>query len=472
MATVQTDRGEGLTGEVGWKAPVVVATTANIVLSGVQTIDDILLVAETTTAGDRVLVKDQTDASENGIYIVQSSAWTRAPDWDGAKDILQGTVIFVASGTANAGVAYYITTANPITIGTTNVAFAVTVTVSTSAFMATLLDDATAADARTTLGLGDMALQNKASVNIDGGTIDGITDIAVADGGTGASTHTANSVLIGEGTSAISSVAPGTSGNVLTSDGTNWASTAVASIPRGYIAGCILAPDDTTTLEIGAGQVSNVDNDLLFNIAALGKTNGAWAVGDAAGGLDTGSIASSTWYHVWAIYRSDTGVTDYLLSLSASSPTMPTNYGEKRRIGSVKTNGSDQFVSFIQRGDKFIWNVAVESTTTTSTTSTLRTLDVPDGIIVDAMINVYSQFDGAGSHNIAHWDPAAGTTPPSVYNGRKYTTGGLVSTVGYSGEYVITTNASQQIYNDSTHGTVTAYSLVTVGWIDRRGQDG
>jgi len=52
------------------------------------------------------------------------------------------------------------------------------------------------------------------------------TPIPVADGGTGAATHTANAVLIGEGTDAISSVSPSTSGNVLTSDGTNWVSAA------------------------------------------------------------------------------------------------------------------------------------------------------------------------------------------------------------------------------------------------------
>jgi len=72
--------------------------------------------------------------------------------------------------------------------------------------------------------LGTMSTQDSTTVAITGGTITGITDLTVADGGTGASTHTANSVLIGEGTSAISSVAPSTSGNVLTSNGTNWAS--------------------------------------------------------------------------------------------------------------------------------------------------------------------------------------------------------------------------------------------------------
>ena len=65
---------------------------------------------------------------------------------------------------------------------------------------------------------------------ISGGTITGITDLTVADGGTGRSTLTDKAVLIGAGTSGIDSVSPGTSGNVLASDGTNWSSAALSSL--------------------------------------------------------------------------------------------------------------------------------------------------------------------------------------------------------------------------------------------------
>ena len=78
----------------------------------------------------------------------------------------------------------------------------------------------------TALSLGNMSTQAKSAVDITGGTIVGITDLAVADGGTGRSTLTANAVLVGNGTSGVNTVAPGTSGNVLTSNGTAWASTA------------------------------------------------------------------------------------------------------------------------------------------------------------------------------------------------------------------------------------------------------
>ena len=89
---------------------------------------------------------------------------------------------------------------------------------------------ATTAFVQTKVGtLGTMATQNSTAVAITGGTITGITDLAVADGGTGASSITANSVILGNGTSALSGnlVAPTTTGNVLfTTNGTTWSSTA------------------------------------------------------------------------------------------------------------------------------------------------------------------------------------------------------------------------------------------------------
>jgi len=85
----------------------------------------------------------------------------------------------------------------------------------------------------TSLSLGNMSTQAKTAVDITGGTIVGITDLTVADGGTGRSTLTSNAVLIGNGTSGINSVAPGTSGNVLVSNGTAWTSAAIKGLGLG-----------------------------------------------------------------------------------------------------------------------------------------------------------------------------------------------------------------------------------------------
>jgi len=80
-----------------WKLPVRVATTAPLMLSGIQTVDGILL-----TIGDRILVKDQTNGIQNGIYVVKQFAWLRSNDLkNGAKTI--GCFFYVGEGTANSG---------------------------------------------------------------------------------------------------------------------------------------------------------------------------------------------------------------------------------------------------------------------------------------------------------------------------------------------------------------------------------
>lgn len=133
------DRRFGYNSEVAIKGPCVAATTANITLSGTQTIDGVAVVAD-----DRVLVKDQTTASENGIYVASANAWERAIDFNGNTEVKKGTLVYVHSGTANTGT-FRVTTSDPITIGTTSIAISASPLGSTvSAFMATALDDTTA----------------------------------------------------------------------------------------------------------------------------------------------------------------------------------------------------------------------------------------------------------------------------------------------------------------------------------------
>jgi hypothetical protein len=85
---------------ISWKQPVNAATTANITLSGAQTIDTVSVVA-----GDRVLVKNQTAPAENGIYNAAAGAWSRSPDAN-LWDELVSALVFVESG-GQAGAAYY-----------------------------------------------------------------------------------------------------------------------------------------------------------------------------------------------------------------------------------------------------------------------------------------------------------------------------------------------------------------------------
>lgn len=97
-----------------WKPAVNCATTANITLSGEQTIDTVL------TSGSRVLVKNQTTVTQNGIYVSAAGAWTRATDADTWTEI-QGQAVYTLGGSANINKSWVNTNESGGTIGVTDI---------------------------------------------------------------------------------------------------------------------------------------------------------------------------------------------------------------------------------------------------------------------------------------------------------------------------------------------------------------
>ena len=99
------------------KGSVRAATTANITLSGTQTVDGVAL-----SVSDRVLVKDQSTASQNGIYVVAAGSWTRATDADTWNELVSAFV-FVEDGTTNDNSGWVCTIAPGGTLGVTSITF-------------------------------------------------------------------------------------------------------------------------------------------------------------------------------------------------------------------------------------------------------------------------------------------------------------------------------------------------------------
>ena len=91
----------------------------------------------TVADGDRVLVKNQSAAADNGVYAASTSAWERAKDFDGGLDVVTGTLVFITSGTVSGGKFYKVTTTGDITVGTTGLAFDSTTIVSTESGLST-----------------------------------------------------------------------------------------------------------------------------------------------------------------------------------------------------------------------------------------------------------------------------------------------------------------------------------------------
>src|SRR4051812_18463074 len=101
----------------GDKEPVRLASTANLSLAGLHTIDGVA-----TAVGDRVLAKDQTDATTNGIYIVSEGTWYRAPDANSSRLLRAEMKVAVQEGDEHAGDVWSLFTDKP-DIGTDEIVF-------------------------------------------------------------------------------------------------------------------------------------------------------------------------------------------------------------------------------------------------------------------------------------------------------------------------------------------------------------
>ena len=249
-----------------------------------------------------------------------------------------------------------------------------------------------------------------------------------------------------------------------------WRVYPVVAVVPGQIFGLTLSTaGSSATFSIAAGSASDKTNsDSLILAAALSKTTSAWAVGSGNGGLDTGAIANSTWYHVHLIKRIDTGVVDALVSLSATAPTMPTGYTLARRIGSMLTNGSAQWVAFQQIGDEFRWLTPVldGSNVSLSTTYANITISSPLGVVVQAF---GSGRQGAGY--FMHIRPLfASDGAPSDTASPLGTLGAGGSSTFAPGTWRAFTDTSSRI-QWALSGSVAGNYLTTAGWIDRRGKD-
>ena len=201
------------------KASCVVATTASITLVGSQTIDGV-----TVVVGDRVLVKNQSAPAQNGIYVVQTTPWTRSTDMD-VWDEFPSAYTFIEQGATQADTGWVCTSNQGGTLGTTAVTWAqfsgagsytagtglsltgtvfsitntavtagsygganqtLSATVNAQGQMTALSAQAIAIANTQVSGLGTMSTQNAASVAITGGSITNLTtfDGITIDGGT------------------------------------------------------------------------------------------------------------------------------------------------------------------------------------------------------------------------------------------------------------------------------------------------
>ncbi|MFK0687996.1 hypothetical protein ACFX5Q_07295 [Mesorhizobium sp. IMUNJ 23033] len=320
MATTSVDQVTGYGETVAYKAPCRLATTANIALSGLQTIDGSL-----TAANDRVLVKDQTDPRENGIYIASTGLWMRSRDMDSNRDLSKGTNVAVTDGTVGAG-QWQVTTENPVTIGTANIAFArlvqsfdadlvswaaITRPAAFDAFVAT----PTAANLRSMVGgvtgTGSLVFADTPTLvtpNIGAATAASIS----MSGGAGVS-HTftgsglAANIWVNQSSAALSATVPEIGAQFTMSSNLGIANQTTAykiaatfSVIGGASSACIYGTNTIVQGHAGAGGYLVTGNEVdINNVGATAATLGSGTasygfIAVAAGGFDSTAAFSAT----------------------------------------------------------------------------------------------------------------------------------------------------------------------------------
>ena len=272
--------------KLDFKHSVLVTTTANIVLSGIQTIDGELL-----TAGARVLVKDQAQAKDNGIYVVPAAgAWKRAQDADASVEVTPGLFVSIEKGTTNGDSVWQLVTDAPIVLGTTALAFEMVA-------------------GRTGITAG---AYTNVTVDKYGRVIAGTNpNTLVGHGITDAFTKDQISEIVSRSSATIAG------SYKRLSIKTNGSNNDITVTAENFVVG------SATTF-----KVLDIVN-LTFTGLAVG-----------ANGIDAGVIDASKWYAVYVIWNEATSARAGLLSLSGSAPTLPAGFNCMGLAGWILTDAA------------------------------------------------------------------------------------------------------------------------------------
>lgn len=304
------------------KAACRVATTGSnidLVTTPPSTIDGVTLLN-----GDRVLVKDQTNAEDNGIYVVPASgAWSRSTDADENAEVVSGMFVFVSEGTVNSNSGWILATSNPIVVGTTGLTF--------EQFSGAGQIEAGSGLTKSGNTLHVGGTSNRITVNADTvdiaatyvgqtsittlGTITtgtwSATAIAVNKGGTGLTSYTVGDLLYASGAATISKLADVATGNALISGGVgvapSWGKIGLTT----HVTGTLASGNG------GTGFTGYANGDLLVGDGSILQklTSGAQYTvlmsSGAGAGVYWSAVSLSQTIGTLTVNRGGTGVTSF-----------------------------------------------------------------------------------------------------------------------------------------------------------------
>ena len=376
------------------KASCRVATTANITLSGLQTIDGVSVVA-----GDRVLVKNQTNQGDNGVYVAVSFGWTRSTDMDAWSE-LPGAFLFIEEGTVNDNTGWVCTVAAGGTLGATNVTFeqfsgAGQITAGNGMTKSgNTLNVGTAAASRIVVNADDIDL---AATGITPGTYKSLTIDAYGRATAGTNPTT----LAGYGITDVytktevdsilgSATAAAASASAAATSATNAANSATAA------AGSATAAAGSATA--AAGSATSASNTYTnFNNQYLGAKSSAPTLNNSGGALVAGNLYFNTVSNLMYVYTSGS-----VWATAGSSVN-----GTSGRQVYTATAGQTTFAVVYDVGfvDVFMNGVKLQvgaDFTATSGTNIVLTSGAAAGDIID--IVAYGSFSVANTYTQAQAD--------------------------------------------------------------------
>jgi hypothetical protein len=249
-----------------------------------------------------------------------------------------------------------------------------------------------------------------------------------------------------------------------------------AAMPRGHLWGLWMSnaadADHDITVAVGDARDEAGTEDITLGGAITKQIDAGWAVGTGAGGLNTGTVANTTWYEVHLIKRTDTGVVDVMFTTTANRATLPANYDVSRRIGWVRSNGSANILAFTQVDDYFTLTTDVENASAVAMTTTAAdiTLTAPPNSIARFRASIEGDTAVSANTVVVFYEKAQGTVTPS--GDTAVASLGVSDAIGEaSGHFALRVSATSTIAFDCSIADVSIdFNVSTFGWIDHRGK--